>query len=296
MLSETRSFFAKRGVLEVDTPLLSKSAPIDTHIDVMTTHFADGQKGYLHTSPEYAIKRLLAECPIDLYQLSHVFREGEVGPLHNPEFTMIEWYRMGFTLNELIDETVELIQLFLGSIKPTFFSYQELFFHYTGMNPFHTTPLKLFEKATSLNLKGNSSWSLDTWLHFYMGFFLEPQMKGLTIVHSFPSSQAALSRLRTDGPFPVADRFEIFFNGIELANGFHELTDPIEQRSRFEKANRERASLGKPILPIDEHFLSALEKGLPDCCGVAAGFDRLLMLAQNSSSLEEVLPLTWDKL
>jgi len=261
----------------------------------MTTHFSNGQKGYLHTSAEYAIKRLLAECPIDLYQLCHVFREGEVGPLHNPEFTMIEWYRMEFSLEQLIDETVELIQLFLGPTKPTLYSYQELFLHFTDIDPFHTTPVELFEKSTSLHLNGSPLWDLDTWLHFYMGFFLEPHMKGLTIIHSFPSSQAALSRIRSDGPFPVADRFEVFFNGIELANGFNELTDPIEQRRRFEKANEKRSSLGKPVLPIDEHFLTALSVGFPDCCGVAAGFDRLLMLGQKASSLKEVLPLTWDR-
>lgn len=294
MLAEVRAFFAKLGVLEVDTPILSHAAPIDTHIDVMTVHFTDGQKGYLHTSPEYAIKRLLSECPVDMYQLSHVFREEEVGPLHNPEFTMIEWYRIGFSLKELIDETVHLIQLFLGPIQPTFFSYQNLFLHFAGIDPFQTTTSELLEKAETFNLKGSSSWDINTWLHFYMGFFLEPQMQGLTVVHSFPASQAALSRLRLDGPHPVADRFEIFFNGIELANGFHELTDPGEQRQRFEKASQERCALGKPSLPIDEHFLRALELGLPDCSGVAAGFDRLLMLKQKASSLKSVLPLTWD--
>jgi len=296
MLATVRQFFEQRGIVEVDTPLLSHSAPIDTHIEVMTVNFADGQKGYLHTSPEYAIKRLLAGCPIDLYQLSHVFREGEVGPLHNPEFTMIEWYRMEFSLGQLLDETLELIRIFLGDIACRTMTYRDLFLECVGVDPFTAAAHELYEKAQELNVEGSPDWDVDTWLYFFMSFFIEPKMKGLVAVHSFPSTQAALSRVRNEGPYQVADRFEIFCSGIELANGFHELTDAAQQRQRFEAACEKRERLGRPHLPIDEKFLQALEKGLPDCCGVAVGFDRLLMLKEKAATLKEVLPLSWDAL
>jgi len=296
MLACVRQFFTKRGVLEVDTPLLSKTAPIDTHIEVMAVHFADGQTGYLHTSPEYAIKRLLTVCPIDLYQLSHVFREGEVGPLHNPEFTMIEWYRMGFSLKKLLHETVELIQLFLENVECQEITYRDLFLTYVGIDPFATSAEELHKKAKTLKLEGSPDWDVDTWLYFFMSFFIEPKMEGLIAVHSFPSTQAALSRVRKEGPYAVADRFEIFYSGIELANGFHELTDSEEQRCRFEETKAKREKLNKPLLPIDEKFLQALKIGLPDCCGVAAGFDRLLMLKEKAGSIKDVLPLSWTDL
>ncbi len=298
MLGAVRSFFAQRHVLEVDTPILSQTAPIDTHIDVMTLHLENGTKGYLHTSSEYRMKRLLVDYPIDIYQLSHVFREGETGLLHNPEFTMIEWYRVGFSLQELALETLELTQLFVGRLEPIFLSYRDLFLKYTGIDPFQTETPELHQKGLDLGLSLPSSaadWDVDTWLHFYMSFYLEPRLNGLHVIQGFPASQAALARLRQEGNLCVADRFEIFLNGIELANGFHELTDPAEQRRRFEKANEKRKGLGKPMLPLDERFLSALQQGMPDCCGVAAGFDRLFMLHQKASSLQEVVPFTWEQ-
>lgn len=282
MLAEVRAFFTKRDVLEVDTPILSPTAPVATHIDVMTVHFADGKRGYLHTSPEYAMKRLLSEYPIDIYQLSHVFREGEISPRHNPEFMMIEWYRIGFSLKQLIDETIELIELFIGPQKPTFYSYRDLFLEHAGFDPFEI----------SLSHFPHQNWSLDTWLDHTMSFTIQPKMKGLTIVHGFPPSQAALAKLKQDGPNLVAERYEIYYDSLELANGFHELTDPIEQRARFENDIQERAALGKPNLPIDELFLAALEKGLPDCSGVAVGFDRLLMIQQKTASIKEIAPFS----
>lgn len=284
MVARVRLFFADRHVLEVDTPILSPTAPVATHIDVMTIHFASGSRGYLHTSAEYAMKRLLSEHPVDMYQLCHVFREGEISERHNPEFTMIEWYRMGFSLQKLIEETIQLIELFIGTQKPTYFTYRELFLKYCGFDPFTI-------KAQELH----PTWSLDTSLDYHMSFKIQPLMKGLIVVQSFPPSQAALAKLKNDGPNLVAERYEIYYNGLELANGFHELTDPIEQRLRFENDIKDRASMGKPALPIDEEFLSALEKGLPACSGVAVGFDRLLMLQQKATSLQEVVPFTWNQ-
>jgi len=280
MLAEVRTFFASRGVLEVDTPILSKAAPIAIQIEVMAVHFANGEKGFLHTSPEYAMKRLLADHPIDIYQLSHVFREGEIGALHHPEFTMVEWYRMGFDLDDLLQETIELIELFIGPQDVSVYTYRELFMKYCNLDPFEVT--------------AQEGWSADTWLDYKMSFEIQPQMKGLMVVRSFPASQASLARLKQEGPHLVAERFEIYYNGLELANGFYELTDPIEQRARFENDLKERHEMKKPNLPIDEEFLKALEKGLPECSGVAVGFDRLLMLQQNASSIKEVIPFRWE--
>ncbi|MGR3911827.1 MAG: EF-P lysine aminoacylase EpmA [Candidatus Rhabdochlamydia sp.] len=299
MLATVRTFFSTRNVIEVDTPLLSKSAPIDSHIDVMTVTFASRQKAYLHTSPEYAMKRLLCHYPIDMYQLSHVFREEEMSSRHNPEFTLIEWYRNHFSLPKLIEETLELIQLFLEPLTPQFLSFQELFLKFLHFDPFLVTKDELYQQAlktSSLPSPSSLSWDLDTWLYYYMGCIIEPQLKGLYVIDAFPPSWAALAKIKQEGNITVANRFEIFFNGIELANGFEELQDPFEQRIRLQENNKERVKQGKPPLPLDEHFLAALEKGLPSCCGVAAGFDRLLMLHTNASSLKEVLPLSWDDL
>jgi elongation factor P--(R)-beta-lysine ligase len=190
---------------------------------------------------------------------------------------------MGFSLQKLIQETIEIIELFIGTQKPTYFTYRELFLKYCGFDPFTI-------KAHELH----PTWSLDSSLDYHMSFKIQPQMKGLIVVQSFPPSQAALAKLKKEGPNLVAERYEIYYNGLELANGFHELTDPVEQRNRFENDIKERTTLGKPALPIDEEFLKALEKGLPACSGVAVGFDRLLMLQQNASSLNEVVPFTWE--
>jgi lysyl-tRNA synthetase class 2 len=296
MLAKVRAFFSQREILEVDTPILSHAAPIDTHIEVMKISFQNGDKGYLHTSPEYAMKRLLAEGSGDIYQLSHVFRAEEAGRLHNPEFTMIEWYRIGVLFQFLIDETLELIRLFLGDIPDDIYTYSQAFQKFVGIDPKTASPsdLKKIAEKNNLSLTSDAdSWDKDTFLHFLMAFLIEPQFAGLNIIRDFPSTQAALAKV---SPCGVAERFEVYFNGIELANGFHELTDPIEQRRRFVQANQERQKLGKEALPLDENFLSALEQGLPDSCGVAVGFDRLLMLQLKKERLSDVLSFSWDRI
>jgi lysyl-tRNA synthetase class 2 len=297
MLSQVRAFFSQKEILEVDTPILSHSAPIDTHIEVMKIPFQNGEKGYLHTSPEYAMKRLIAEGSGDIYQLSHVFRAEEAGRLHNPEFTMIEWYRIGVPFQFLIDETLELIRLFLGDIPVHIYTYSQAFKKFVGIDHKSASPSDLKKIAEKNNLPLTSdadSWDKDTFLHFLMAFLIEPHFAGLNIIRDFPSTQAALAQVSQSGDEMVAERFEVYFNGIELANGFHELTDPVEQRRRFVQANTERKKLGKETLPLDERFLSALEQGLPDSCGVAVGFDRLLMLQLKKESLKEILPFDWN--
>jgi lysyl-tRNA synthetase class 2 len=295
LFQRARAFFAERQILEVDCPALSQAAPIDRHIDVMRVLLEGGEEGYLHTSPEYGMKRLLALHIGDIYQLSHVFRDGEIGPLHNPEFTMAEWYRHGITFEEMIAETLQFIHLFLGDLPSSTISYREALLTHLGIDYPSATSATLLEQAQQLNPSDAHLWDKDTLLQLLVSLLIEPKLgqNELTVLSYFPASQAALAKTTTRDGEPVACRFEIYYRGIELANGYHELTDPIEQRKRLEEANQARLQAGKQALKIDERFLEALDQGLPDCCGVAVGFDRLMLLRHNQTSLKEVLPFTW---
>jgi lysyl-tRNA synthetase class 2 len=301
MLREARNFFHERGVLEVDCPALSSSSPIDLHIDVMKVALNKGETGYLHTSPEYGMKRLLATDIGDIYQISHVFRDGEIGPLHNPEFTMAEWYRIGFSFEQMIEETLGFIRLFLGELPKQAMTYRQTLQHFLGLDYLHAAPGELlaFAKAHNLDLPQDAaSWDADTLLQLLISFLVEPKLgaDALFVIQHFPASQAALSKTLTlESGEPVACRFEVYYQGIELANGYHELTDPKEQRGRLEASNRARLSAGKEALKIDERFLSALECGLPDCCGVAVGFDRLMQLKHGLAEIRGVIPFVWDE-
>lgn len=254
-LKEVRTFFEALDVLEVDTPLLSKYAPIDTHIDLFSVDLSETEKGYLHSSPEYGMKKLLAEGSGDIYQLGHVFRKDEVGSLHRPEFTMIEWYRVGTTFESFLDENLALLQLFLGEQEHEILTYREAMESY-GHYPESIDP--------------NIIW----------GCAVEPQLgQGkISVIINYPADQAALAQTKWVEGIEVAERFELYFNGIELGNGYHELSDPVEQKRRLLKSNEERTLLGKDPLPLDPELIETLEEGLPDCYGIALGFDRLLML------------------
>ena len=298
MLEEVRLFFKKRGVLEVDTPILSKTAPIDAHIDVMEVQTASCEIGYLHTSPEYAMKRLLAEGIGDIYQLSHVFRKEEIGSLHNPEFMMLEWYRVGKSLDDLIQETLDLISLFLGQIPYRLFSYREAFLHFVEIDYLtcsFTDLLSCARKTGDLLPLEAKDWNKDTLLQWICSFMIEPHFQELTVLHSYPASQAALAQTCFKKEEPIAERFEIYFQGVELANGFHELRDKKEQEQRLHKANHHREQMGKRQLPIDLNFLKALSL-LPDCVGVAVGFDRLLLLQEKEKELKNILPFSWSEI
>lgn len=297
MLRQSRAFFAERGVLEVDCPALSRAAPLDLHIDVMHVSGKEGVIGYLHTSAEYGMKRLLAQGIGDIYQISHVFREGEIGPLHNPEFTMTEWYRCAFSFEHIIAETLNYIRLFLGDLPEAHSSYREALRRYLGVDYAPMTAADCFalakEKGVGVSEEA-TTWDKDTWLQLFVTLFVEPHLgQGeLTVITHFPATQAALAKTIALEGIAVACRFEIYFNGIELANGYHELCDSAEQQSRFDKTNQERMRAGKASLPIDEKFLSALGQ-LPDCCGVAVGFDRLMLLRHRQPTLQNILPFTW---
>jgi elongation factor P--(R)-beta-lysine ligase len=298
MMSAARDFFCGCGIMEVDTPLLCSTPPVDTHIDAIQALYHGGERRYLHTSTEYAMKRLLALGCGDIYQLSHVFRDGEYGQRHNPEFMMAEWYRKGFSFEAMMQETVRFIELFLGTKKVKRISYREAFEKHIGID---YSAASEDEIRSVLEGRGiilpSGGMDKEGLLNIALGAVIEPQFSGeaLYIFQYYPSSQAALAKTRVVDGEEVAERFEIYYEGVELANGYHELVDAKEQRHRFEECNEKRASLGKEQYPLDERFLGALEDGMPGCCGVAVGFDRLMMLRHEASSLCDILPFSWEE-
>jgi lysyl-tRNA synthetase class 2 len=299
MLKEARQFFDERGVLEVDCPLLTSGASVDVHIDLIPAIYNGNETRYLHSSPEYGMKRLLASGMGDIYQLAHVFRDGEWGARHNPEFMMAEWYRLNIDLKTMIQETVDFIRLFLGTLPYSIISYRELFEKQTGLDYVLLSEQDLFDYIQTTDIPFYPSVAnegKDSLLNLILGHRIEPQLgqNELTVLTDYPASQASLAKKRWNGPEEVADRFEIYYKGIELANGYHELTNASEQRNRLNEANDTRISMKKGSLPIDEKFLTALERGLPDCCGVAVGFDRLMMLRHHQTNIAEVLSWGWE--
>ena len=299
LLERTRQFFAARALTEVDTPVLVNSPVSDPHIHSALVRLGAERTGasapplFLHTSPEYAMKRLLAAGSGDIYQICHVVRGNERGRLHNPEFTLIEWYRVGFSLEQLMDEVEALVRVLLGSRAPGAserISYRDAFLRELGLDPLSASEEALAQAAQPLALDGGHL-NRDEWLELLMGALIGPRLgqRSLAFVHGYPARQAALARLDPADP-RVAQRFELYCAGVELANGFHELASASEQRARFEADNGQRRRLGLPAFPPDERLLAALAAGLPDCAGVALGFDRTLMLSVGAAHIEEVLP------
>ena len=290
ILHKIRVFFAERTVLEVETPLLSHAGVTDPHIhSISATVF--GKKYYLQTSPEYAMKRLLAAGSGSIYQICKAFRHDETSLLHNPEFTMLEWYRVNFTHHDLMNEMDELLQIILKTPAAERLSYMAAFEKYAGINPHLATKKELQQCAQKNNIDFRGEELDETgWLDLLMTHCIQPRMQHdrPVFLYDFPVPQSALAKIRDENP-PVASRFEVYFKGIELANGFHELQDAKEQRARFEKNNVYRQHQQMEIIPIDENFLAALEHGLPDCAGVALGVDRLVMLALEKDSIDAVM-------
>lgn len=298
MMKGVREFFNKRNVIEVDCPILSALASVDTHIDLIPALYKGKEKRYLHSSPEMGMKRLLAEGMGDIYQLSHVFRDGEWSSKHNPEFMMAEWYRLGFNLKQMIEETLHFIALFLGESPYRLVSYRDLFLQETGIDYLTASEEELFDYIQAQEIPFYPTVlkeGKDALLNLILGFQIEPRLGfgEFCVLAYYPASQAALACKKWHGDEQVAERFEVYFQGVELANGFHELADAQEQRLRFNEANISRLQLGKDSLPPDENFLKALEKGLPDCSGVAVGFDRLMMLRQGQNEIAHVMPWGW---
>ena len=294
MLEKIRLFFSKKKILEVDCPSLTKYPSIDLHIDVMCV---EEEKRYLHTSPEYAMKRLLSQYPYDIYQLGHVFRKKELGPFHSPEFTLIEWYRKKKSFKNFLKEVLELCHLFLGSLPHQILTYKELFQKHLKINPHKATTKELINLANKTKKISFTSKDKDILLDFLFSHYISPCLQGeiIYVITDYPASQAALAKTIKKQKDLVAERFEIFFQGMELGNGFHELIDEVEQRQRFIKINEKRKKMGKKKLPLDKTFLSSLPF-IGDCYGIAMGFDRLLMLSLKKSSLSEIVPFSFDEI
>jgi lysyl-tRNA synthetase class 2 len=287
LLAATRRFFAERKVLEVDTPIMVNAPVTDVHIHSAEVRLRrhGGDRMFLHTSPEFAMKRLLAAGSGDIYQICHVVRGRERGRMHNSEFTLIEWYRLGFSMHQLIDEVEALVIALLGPAPSERITYRDAFLRELSLDPF-TASLETLAQVAGFERNA----SRDELLDLLMGSQIGPRLgRGqMTFVHDYPASQAALARLNPDDP-ATAMRFELYREGIELANGFHELASATEQRARFEQDREARKRSGLPAHAPDERLLAALEAGLPECSGVALGFDRLLMLATGASHIDEVL-------
>lgn len=288
-LKKARSFFESKHYFEVDCPILSPYAALDNHIDLFYT--AQTPPYFLHSSPEYGMKKLLCEGAPSIYQLSHVFRAFESGSKHKEEFMMAEFYKLGINYHDFIEETLEFIQLFTGQAPRKYFTYQEIFLTYLGLDPFKEFEAIKDLVEETLSLK-TSSFCHDDILTTAIGALIEPKFDPdcLIILTNFPASQAALSQTFFDklsGQI-LAERFEIYFKGLELCNGYNELKDPLELKKRFDVLNQLRLEQDKNSYPIDTALLEAMGKHFPDCCGVACGFDRLLMIELGAHSIKNV--------
>lgn len=300
IINQVRRFFADRHVLEVDTPCLSSAAVSDPQLQPFsTTYTPDGgqfaQPVYLHTSPEYPMKRLLAAGSGCIWQLCKVFRNGETGGRHNPEFSMLEWYRIGFDHHQLMDEVDALVTQVLGCAAARRVTYASLFAEHLGLD------VHLCEDE-DLALQGRERCGFhgelprDAWLNLLFSHCIEPLLLEPTLVYAFPASQAALARIvEGDDRVLSAARFELFVKGMELANGYFELTDAQEQARRFRADQALREGMGLAVLPVDDRLVAALQAGLPACAGVALGLDRLVMLAAGADRIDQVIAFGFDR-
>lgn len=302
ILQQIRHFFIEKNLLEVETPLLSQASVTDPHVLSMPAIFQErgSEKEkivYLQTSPEYAMKRLLADGIGPIFQICKAFRQSDLGNVHNPEFTILEWYQPGYDHHALMDEMDQLLQLIL-KVKPAErMTYADLYKKFLGFDPHVVTVETLKQTAREkINFVDELS-DKNAWLDLLFTHCIEPEIarERPIFIYDFPADQAALAKIRFEENPPVASRFEVYFKGLELANGFHELQDAKEQRKRFEMDLKKRVALNLPLVPLDENFLKSLEKGLPDCAGVALGIDRLIMLALECESIKSVISFSFEE-
>jgi lysyl-tRNA synthetase class 2 len=305
-LKTLRAFFYARSVMEVDTPILSSAATPDLHLRSLSTQVqvpgeADHHTFYLHTSPEYPMKRLLCAGSGDIFYLGKVFRDGDVSRRHQVEFTLLEWYRLGFDLRAMMDETVKVVQSLLGDRPVEMISYEEAFESYAGLEAVHDTDAKSCQACLAEHrvpeVVGVDADDKPLWEQLVLTEVIEPQLgRGkITCLYHYPSREAALAQLHLQDE-RLALRFEVFVDGMELANGYQELADADEYRRRFEADLAQRSENGLPNVPMDEALLSALAvDGLPACSGVALGVDRLLMLAFQADDIRGVLPFSIEE-
>lgn len=306
LLARVRQFFAARDFLEVETPILSADVVVDRHLDPMSTVLAVdaerpevGRKLWLQTSPEFGMKRLLAAGMTAIYQITRAFRNGEAGRLHNPEFTMVEWYRVGDDQAKGMELLSDLCQTLLPTPPAQRVTYATAFEQHVGLNPHSSGIDQLATAAKRHGVVAPSGLNddRDSWLNLLLAECVEPHLgqTAPTILYDYPASQAALARIRADGNVQIAERFELYYRGTELANGYHELLHADELRRRNVVANAARVAEGKPPLPEASRLLDAMQAGLPACAGVAMGFDRVVMLAAGAKSLAEVLAFPIDR-
>ncbi|MBL4820871.1 MAG: EF-P lysine aminoacylase GenX [Gammaproteobacteria bacterium] len=289
LLARVREFFSQRNVLEVETPLLWPTTATDPHLDsikVDQVFTRDSQTYYLQTSPEFAMKKLLCYGSGSIFQICKAFRRDERSKRHNPEFTMLEWYRVGFDEWQLMDEVEELVTILIGCAAPQRISYRQLFQQHLSIDPHCCSDAALLEVARQHVNFDDSGYLRDELLHLLLGQVIEPALKHDYFVYDFPASMAALATVETDETgTEVARRFELFVGGMEIANGYRELIDPVEQKRRFEQDIQQR----RDELPVDNDLIAALDQGMPACAGVAIGIDRLLMLVAKAGSIDEVI-------
>lgn len=297
MLAVIRTFFAERSVVEVETPILSAGATVDPHIESLRIVPEKTEQRYLQTSPEFAMKRLLASGLGDIYQICKVFRAGESGRLHNPEFTLLEWYRLNTDYRTLMKEVASLLMEVVDGLRPaTEMSYRDAFLEYANTDPFRASIAGLESCARANGLRIQALDSRDAWLDLLMSEVVSRALPAdrITMIFDYPASQASLARVRAEEP-PIAERFEVYIGSLEIANGFSELVDAQEQRQRFHSELATRSATGKSVPSVDERFLEAMEAGLPECAGVAVGLDRLLMAASGADHLDQVMAFPWAR-
>ena len=299
LLANIRAFFLVRNILEVETPLLCATGVTDPAIEPLCVSVGSSvdKQRYLQTSPEYAMKRMLATDIGSIYQISKAFRGGEAGSRHNPEFSLLEWYQPGFDHHQMMEEVGELVQGALGVQEVRRFSYRELFLEFLKIDPFVASTADLKNLARDQIEVNFDSTDRDLWLDLLMSHLVEPAIAelGMCFVYDYPASQAALSQIVSSGGVDVGQRFELYINGLELANGYCELLDAKEQRARFVADNVRRKKLGQLERPLDELLLAAMDHGLPACSGVALGIDRLLMAVINTRDIRDVLAFDWSR-
>lgn len=296
LLQTLRAFFCDRQVLEVDVPSLARIASTDPHIDSIVARVCD-EPMYLQTSPEFFLKRMLAAGSGDIYSLAKAFRNGEAGRKHNPEFTMLEWYRVDWDEHQLMDEVISLLRACMSVSSVEKLSYRQLFQRHFNIDPHQSDAKNLRDIA---NQYGEFDWQdddRDVWLDLLMTHVIEPKMgNGLVLVYDFPETQAALARRENDSQGQlIARRFEAYVGGVELANGYWELCDGEEQADRFDQDLKKRAEMGLPQLPCDHNLVQALNSGMPECAGVALGVDRLLMLATGVTDIRQLLAFPFER-
>ncbi len=303
LLQQVRAFFLERDFMEVDTPMLSADTVVDRYIEPISVSInANGNHKpmFLQTSPEFAMKRLLAGSAKRIFQLGKAFRNGECGRQHQPEFTMLEWYRTGDSYEQgrqLLDEFVQSILRVPPALQLT---YREALIRFAEIDPYTEDSLQLQRSLSSLGIEISSAdgeVDRDNLLNLALSQLVEPKLKHepSVIIYDWPATQSALAKVRNDNRFAVAERFEIYVNGMELANGYHELTDANELATRNDKVNRQRLNDGGQELPVESRMLRAMQSGLPESCGTALGFDRLLMLKIGEDDIRNVVPFDFDR-